>query len=76
MSEINKNPQMKIEGCKVISVIQTISLEGAGIEDSPFRAITRYWDFDGRLLAISDPKTNTISNPYADVMLLSEKVNK
>lgn len=68
MSEIGRNPQMRIEGCKVISVIQTVSLEGAGIEDSPFRAITRYWDFDGKLLAISDPKINTIANPYVDAI--------
>ena len=68
MSEIDKNQQMKIEGCKVISVIQTVSLEGAGIEYSPFRAITRYWDFDGKLLAISDPKINIIANPYVDAI--------
>ena len=42
---------------KVISVIETQSLRGAGTEDDPCRIVTQYWDFDGDLLAENDPVT-------------------
>ena len=60
MSGTKRHPQMKIEGCRIISVIQTTSLEGAGVEGDSYRQITRYWDFDGKLLAVSDPQVNAV----------------
>lgn len=60
MSEIQRHPQMKIEGCKVVHVIETISFEGAGVKGDSYRVITRYWDFDGKLLAFYDPQVNAV----------------
>lgn len=42
------------DGARVIQVIKTISLRGAGIEDGPARYVTQYWDFEGKLLAEND----------------------
>lgn len=41
---------------KVISVIETQSLRGAGTEDDPCRIVTQYWDFEGKKLAENDPE--------------------
>lgn len=47
---------------KVIQVIQTVSIIGAGTEKDPVRYIYQYWDFKGNLLAskdtLEDAKTN------------------
>lgn len=39
---------------KVIQVIQTVSIIGAGTEKDPIRYIYQYWDFKGNLLASKD----------------------
>ena len=39
---------------KVIQVIETESIRGAGTEDDPVRIVKQYWDFDGNLLAEND----------------------
>lgn len=41
---------------KVISVIETQSLRGAGTEKDPCRIVTQYWDFEGKKLAENDPE--------------------
>ena len=43
------------DSAKVISVIVTESVRGYGTEDDLSRMVTQYWDFDGTLLAESDP---------------------
>lgn len=40
---------------RVIQVIETKSLRGAGTEEDVGRLVTQYWDFDGNLLAENDP---------------------
>jgi hypothetical protein len=40
---------------KVIQVIVTTCCRGRGTEESLSRTVHQYWDFDGRLLAESDP---------------------
>ncbi len=60
MSETQRHPQMKIEGCRIVSVIQTMSLEGDGVKGDSYRQIKRYWDLDGELLAVSDPQVNAV----------------
>lgn len=41
---------------KVIQVIETRSLRGTGLtNDDVCREIKQYWDFEGNLLAESDP---------------------
>ena len=42
------------DGAKVIQVIETKSIVGAGVPDDPVRLITQYWDFDGNKLAERD----------------------
>ncbi len=42
---------------KVIQVIQTVALRGAGTENDEYRPVTQYWDFQGNLLAEYDPCT-------------------
>lgn len=46
------------DSAKVIQVIVTESLEGAGTADDPCRTQRRYWGLDGELLAvgIGDPR--------------------
>lgn len=39
------------DSAKVIQVIVTEALEGAGTEDDPCRVQRRYWSLDGELLA-------------------------
>lgn len=43
------------DSAKVISVIETIGLLGAGTEEDPCRYLYQYWDFEGNLLAENDP---------------------
>ena len=40
---------------RVIRVIVTKSLLGRGTADDPCRLLKQYWDFNGKLLASSDP---------------------
>lgn len=40
---------------RVIRVIVTESLLGRGTADDPCRILKQYWDFNGKLLASSDP---------------------
>lgn len=35
---------------KVIEVIQTITVEGEGTDESPMRTVSRYWRKNGRLI--------------------------
>ena len=43
------------DSAKVIQVIETQSLRGVGTQEDICRCVTQYWDFDGNLLAESDP---------------------
>lgn len=43
------------DSAQVIQVIKTESLRGKGVEGDVCRTVTQYWDFDGNLLAESDP---------------------
>lgn len=40
---------------RVIQVIETKALRGAGTPDDLVRVVTQYWSLDGELLAESDP---------------------
>lgn len=40
---------------RVIEVVETTFLRGKGVEGSPIRIITQYWDKKGNLLAERDP---------------------
>ncbi len=44
------------DGARVIQVIETRSLRGAGVDEKDMcREVKQYWDFDGKLLAENDP---------------------
>lgn len=43
------------KSARVIQVIETRSIRGAGTNEDPVRDLTQYWDFDGHLLAEFDP---------------------
>lgn len=43
-----------MESARVIPVIETKTICGAGTEKDPVRFIVRYWGLDGRLLAEAD----------------------
>lgn len=49
--------QRGTDSAKVIQVIQTVALRGAGTENDECRPVTQYWDFQGNLLAEYDPCT-------------------
>lgn len=40
---------------KVIQVIETTALRGEGTEKDKCREVKQYWNFEGKLLAESDP---------------------
>lgn len=42
------------DSAKVIQVIETKSVRGAGTETDLCRSVTQYWDFEGNLLAEND----------------------
>lgn len=44
-----------VDNARVIQVIETEALRGAGAEDDVCRNVKQYWDFDGNLLAENDP---------------------
>lgn len=44
-----------VSKAQVIQVIKTESLRGEGTKEDSCRIVTQYWDFDGNLLAESDP---------------------
>ena len=46
---------MKLKKARVIQVIETSENRGNGTEEDPVRTITRYWDFEGKLLGEVDP---------------------
>lgn len=50
---------------RVIKVIQTVSLKGAGTEKNPVRYIYQYWDFKGKLLAEHDTYQSEATNSSA-----------
>ena len=41
--------------CKVIQVIKTTLLSRGDGEETTYRKITQYWDFEGKLLFEHDP---------------------
>lgn len=43
------------DNARVIQVIETISLRGAGTDRDKCREVKQYWDFNGELLAENDP---------------------
>lgn len=43
------------DSAKVIQVIETKSTIGLGTENDMVRVVTKYWDFEGNLLAENDP---------------------
>lgn len=43
------------DNARVIQVIETNSLRGKGTEEDPCRNVRQYWDFEGNMLAESDP---------------------
>lgn len=43
------------DSAKVIQVIETRSLRGAGTGEDVCREVKQYWDFEGNLLAENDP---------------------
>ena len=54
------------DSAKVISVIETQSIKGAGTIENPTRMIFQYWGFGGNLLAVHDPLA-----PQEDVISLT-----
>jgi len=60
MKAENKNTARPrgVDGARVIQVIETEAMRGAGTEDDPCRIVHQYWDFDGNLLAEADSKNN------------------
>lgn len=45
------------DSAKVIQVIETKSIRGAGTEKDLSREVTQYWSLDGKILAEHDPCT-------------------
>lgn len=42
------------DSARVVQVIVTEALKGAGTLEDPVKIVRQYWDFDGKLLACSD----------------------
>ncbi|MBS6954894.1 MAG: carboxypeptidase [Enterocloster asparagiformis] len=54
---------------RVIQVIETKEIKGAGTEKDPVREVIQYWDLDGKRLATSDPNLayENIESEYENV---------
>lgn len=48
------------DSAKIVQVIETKSIYGIGTTSDPCRIITQYWDFDGNMLAESDPVNRSV----------------
>lgn len=47
--------RVNYRGCRVIEVIECVTLEGEGVEGSPLREVRTYTDLNGNILARVDP---------------------
>lgn len=43
------------DSARVIRVIETRALKGSGTNNDPVRVVKQFWNFDGSLIAESDP---------------------
>lgn len=43
-----------MDKARVITVIETTSITGAGTKEAPHREMAQYWSLDGKLLATRD----------------------
>ena len=43
------------DNARLVCLIETVSLKGAGTEKDPVREVNQYWDFEGNLVAVNDP---------------------
>ena len=56
MSEEKKTARPRgTDSARVISVIETKALRGAGTREDLCREVIQYWDLEGNLLAENDP---------------------
>jgi hypothetical protein len=55
---------LNIRNAELITVVMTVSLEGEGIADNPYREVTCYWSQDGELLAKRDPEIESIISEH------------
>ena len=46
-----------VDNARIIQVIETTALRGAGTAEDKCREVKQYWDFEGKLLAEFDPCT-------------------
>lgn len=53
------------DSAKVIQVIETRAIMGAGERGDPVREVVQYWSFDGEMLAEYDP-TRDIETDYLE----------
>jgi hypothetical protein len=44
-----------VDSARIIQVIETTSLRGNGTDEDKCRLVKQYWDFEGNMLAESDP---------------------
>lgn len=56
MSEPIRATPRTVDSVRVLQVIETVSMRGAGNDTSPARIVVQYWSFDGVLLAENDPE--------------------
>ncbi len=53
---------------KLIQVIETSELRGAGVEGNPYRRVMQYFSADGTLLAEVDPEEQERARLYLETM--------
>ena len=52
---------------RLITVIETKALAGAGTTEDPCRKVIQYWDLKGNLLSINDPYLEAIPSHQQSV---------
>ena len=62
---------------KVIQVIETQAIRGAGIKEDPVRTVIQYWDFDGNLLAENDTLVGWVNDSirFIYIEIVKDKEN-
>lgn len=57
-----------VRSAKVVSVIRTVSIRGAGFYNDPVREVVQFWSLVGDLLAEQDPACpQSLESTHADL---------
>ena len=63
-------------GCKLITVIEEITVTGEGVDNDPIREVITYWSPEGKLLAVRDDWKPSSQEKYDSEVKVSDDLRK